>query len=76
MAVKIYTTPTCTYCNLAKDYFRKSGISYTEFNVARDMSRAQEMVKKSGQMGVPVVDINGRVIVGFNKSEIEKALHR
>jgi len=76
MAVKIYTTPSCVYCNKAKQYFRENHISFTEYNVANDMRRAEEMVKKSGQMGVPVVDVNGRIIVGFNQPEIERALHR
>ncbi|WP_319559530.1 glutaredoxin domain-containing protein [Marispirochaeta sp.] len=76
MAVRIYTTPSCVYCNKAKQYFRENKISFTEYNVANDMRRAEEMVKKSGQMGVPVVDVNGRIIVGFNQPEIERALHR
>ncbi len=76
MSVTVYSTPTCSYCNLAKDYLREKGISFTDFNVAQDLKKADEMVKKSGQMGVPVLDVNGRVIVGFNKTEIEKALQR
>ena len=76
MSVTVYSTPTCSYCNLAKDYLREKGISFTDFNVAQDLKKADEMVKKSGQMGVPVLDVNGRVIVGFNKAEIEKALQR
>ena len=76
MAIKIYTTPSCVYCTKAKQYFRENKIPFTEYNVAKDLSRAEEMVKKSGQMGVPVVDVNGRVIVGFNQLEIERALHR
>jgi glutaredoxin len=61
---------------MAKDWFKKNNIPFTEHNVAQDMKRAQEMVKKSGQMGVPVVDVNGKVIVGFNKPAIESALKR
>ena len=76
MSVAIYTTPSCGYCRVAKDYFRKAGVSFTEYNVAADPRRAEEMVRKTGQMGVPVIDINGRVIVGFNQPEIERALHR
>lgn len=74
MAVTIYTTPTCGYCNLAKEYFRKNNIRYTEYNVAQDQSKAEEMVQKSGQMGVPVIDVNNKVIVGFNQAAIEQAL--
>lgn len=74
MAITLYTTPTCTYCRKAKDFFRQNNIRFTEYDVAKDMRRADEMVRKSGQMGVPVIDINGRIIVGFNQSEVEKAL--
>ncbi len=74
MAVTVYSTPTCGYCVKVKDYLKSRGVSYTEYNVAQDMRKAEEMVRKSGQMGVPVLDINGKVIVGFNKPEIDKAL--
>ena len=74
MAITIYTTPSCSYCKLAKDYFQKNNVKYTEYNVAADLKKADEMVRKSGQMGVPVIDINGKIIVGFNRPEIEKAL--
>jgi glutaredoxin 3 len=76
MAIAIYTTPTCSYCTVAKNYFREKQIPFTEYNVAQDLRRADEMVRKSGQMGVPVLDVNGKVIVGFNKPEIENALKR
>lgn len=76
MSVVVYSTPSCGYCNMAKDYFKKNNIAFTEHNVAVNSQKAEEMVKKSGQMGVPVIDVNGRVIVGFNQSAIENALHR
>jgi len=76
MAVTIYTTPTCGYCVKAKEYFRANRVPYTEFNVAQDQRRAEEMVRKSGQMGVPVIDVHGTIIVGFNQPAIEKALKR
>jgi len=76
MSVTLYSTPSCVYCRLAKDYFRQQGIAFTEYNVAADQRKAEEMVRKSGQMGVPVIDIGGRVIVGFNKGEVERALKR
>lgn len=76
MAIKIYTTPSCTYCTKAKKYLKENHVPFTEFNVAKDMRRADEMVKKSGQMGVPVLDVHGKIIVGFNQPEIEKALRR
>ncbi len=74
MAVIMYSTPTCGYCNKAKDYLRQKGVTFTEYNIARDMQRADEMVKKSGQMGVPVIDVNGKIIVGFNQPELDRAL--
>ncbi len=74
MSVTLYSTPSCSYCRLAKDYFRSNGVPFTEYNVASDQRKAEEMVRKSGQMGVPVIDINGKVIIGFNKPEIERAL--
>ena len=61
---------------MAKNWFRENGIKYVEYNVAQDRRRADEMVHKSGQMGVPVLDVNGRIIVGFDKPKIEQALHR
>ncbi len=76
MSVIIYSTPSCTYCRLAKDYLRDQKIPFTEYNVASDKHKADEMTRKSGQMGVPVLDINGRVLVGFNKAQIEQAIHR
>ncbi|TVR32556.1 MAG: NrdH-redoxin [Spirochaetaceae bacterium] len=76
MAVRLYSTPTCGYCNQLKQYFREHQVPFTEYNVASDLRKADEMVKKSGQMGVPVVDIHGKIIVGFNKAEIDRALKR
>lgn len=76
MTVKIYTTNHCPYCVMAKDFFKKQGVSFTEINVEEDEAAAEEMIDKSGQMGVPVIDINGQIIVGFNKPAIEKALKK
>lgn len=76
MSVTLYSTPSCAYCRMVKDYLNTKKVSFTEYNVASDQRRAEEMVRKSGQMGVPVVDINGRVIIGFNKPEIDRALQR
>ena len=76
MAVTIYTTPTCSYCKVAKEFFRSQYVPFTEYNVATDQRKADEMVRKSGQMGVPVIDVNGKIIIGFNRPEIEKALRR
>ncbi|HWR11787.1 MAG TPA: glutaredoxin domain-containing protein [Rectinemataceae bacterium] len=76
MSVLLYSTPSCAYCRLAKDYFKTNGVSFTEYNVASDQRKAEEMVRKSGQMGVPVIDIDGSIIIGFNKPDIERALRR
>ena len=76
MAVKIYTTPACSHCTTAKQYLREQGVRFTEYNVARDERRAEEMYKKSKQMGVPVIDVNGKVLVGFSKGDLERALKR
>lgn len=74
MAISVYTTPSCAYCHKVKDWFRARGIRFDEYNVAADLRRADEMVRKSGQMGVPVTDVNGRIIVGFNTEQLERAL--
>jgi glutaredoxin 3 len=74
MTINVYSTQTCHYCTLVKNYLREKNVRFNEYDVGRDQRRADEMVRKSGQMGVPVVDINGRIIVGFNKPEIDRAL--
>ncbi len=76
MAISVYTTPSCTYCTKAKNWLRENGIRFTEYNVAADQRKADEMMRKSGQMGVPVIDVNGKVIVGFRQDEIARALKR
>lgn len=70
----IYSTPTCAYCVMAKEFFKKNGIEYTEYDVAEDEKAREEMFEKSHQMGVPVIDIGGEIHVGFNRAELEKAL--
>ena len=72
----IYTTPSCSYCKMAKAFFIQNDVEYEEKNVATDMEAQQEMIQKSGQRGVPVIDINGEIIVGFNQEAIEKALDK
>ena len=74
--VIVYSTPTCPYCDMAKAFLKQNNIPYKEINVAEDRKAASEMIEKSGQMGVPVIDINGEIIVGFNKPAIEKALKK
>lgn len=72
--VKVYSTPTCPYCHMAKDFLKEHHIKYEDIDVSKDQTAAKEMVEKSGQMGVPVIDINGKIIVGFEREEIKKAL--
>lgn len=74
MNIKIYSTPTCPYCKLAKQYFSSKGLSYEDFDVSQDKNALNEMVKISGQMGVPTILINGQIIVGFDRSRIEELL--
>ncbi len=63
--VIVYSTTTCPYCVYAKEYFKKNNIPFEDVDVTRDYKRAQEMIQKSGQMGVPVIDINDNIIIGF-----------
>lgn len=72
--VIIYSTPTCTYCKMAKEYFTENNVAYEEHDVAADQERRKEMVDKSGQLGVPVIDIEGQIIVGFDKSTVANLL--
>lgn len=74
--VKIYTTSTCVYCKGAKEYFKEKGIQYEEVNLSENPDRVQELIQVSGQMGVPVILIDGKVIVGFNRGAIDEALDK
>ena len=70
----IYSTPTCVYCNLAKNFFKANGVAYTDFNVANDLDKRKEMIDKTGQMGVPVIDLNGEIVVGFDEPKLRSTL--
>lgn len=72
--VFIYTTETCGYCRLAKEFFQKNNIQYTEYDVGRDLEKRQEMIEKSGQMGVPVIMVGDDIVVGFNKPRLAELL--
>ena len=72
--VTIYTTPTCHFCQMSKEFFKANDIQYTEYNVASDVEKRTEMMERSGQRGVPVIYIGVEMIVGFDKNHIEKAL--
>ena len=73
-SVIIYSTPTCPYCKMAKQYMTEHGVEYKEIDVAADAKAAEEMVQRSGQMGVPVIDVDGEIIIGFDKDALKKAL--
>lgn len=73
--ITVYSTPTCHYCTMAKDYFTKMGVVYEDKNVGQDRVAAQEMIAKSGQMGVPVVDIGGEIVIGFQPDLFEKLIN-
>ena len=72
--VVVFSTPTCSFCNMAKGYFREKGIKFTDIDVSRDQAAARDMVRRSGQMGVPVIDIGGKIVVGFNRPQINTLL--
>lgn len=72
--VTIYSTPTCHFCQLAKEFFKEKGVDYVEYNVLADLGKRQEMVDKSGQLGVPVISIDGKLVVGFDQAEVSSLL--
>ena len=74
MSVKIYTTKTCMWCKKTKGYLNEKNVEYEAVDVGADQKAANEMMEKSGQMSVPVIDINGTIIIGFDKDAIDKAL--
>lgn len=72
--VTIYSTPTCHFCHMAKDFFKENNVTYTEHDVASDLEQRKIMMEKSGQMGVPVIVIGEELIVGFDKPKVAKLL--
>lgn len=75
MKVKVYSTPTCPYCHQLKDYLREKNVEFEDIDVSVDEAKAKEMVEKSGQMGVPVFDAEGKIVVGFDKEKIDEILN-
>lgn len=73
--VKIYSTPTCTTCKSTKAFLSENNIKFEDVNVAEDQKAAQEMMQKSGQMSVPVIDVDGQVVLGFDKAKLKKLLN-
>ncbi len=74
--VKVYSTPTCPYCHMLKEFLNQKKVEFDDIDVAADHDAAKEMIQKSGQMGVPQIEINGKLIVGFDKPAIEKELEK
>jgi glutaredoxin-like YruB-family protein len=72
--IKIFSTPTCPYCYTLKEFLKEKGFEFEDIDVSQDAVAREEMIKKSGQMGVPVVDIDGEIVVGFDKEKICKLL--
>jgi len=72
--VTIYTTPSCVYCKMTKEFFKENNVAYEEKNVATDAAAREDMIKKSGQMGVPVIDVDGELTVGFDKERLSGLL--
>lgn len=72
--VIVYSTPTCPYCKMAKEFLKEKNVAFEDIDVGTDHAKAKEMIEKTGQMGVPVLDIDGKLIIGFDKEEITAAL--
>lgn len=72
--VILFTTPSCTYCRSAKQYLRQRGVPFKDVDVSRDSTAARDMVRRSGQQGVPVIDIGGKIVVGFDRPKIDRLL--
>ncbi|MCX7709717.1 MAG: glutathione S-transferase N-terminal domain-containing protein [Clostridia bacterium] len=74
MSVKVYSTPTCPWCTVAKKYLSSKNVEFEDIDVSKDREAAMEMVQKSGQRGVPVIDVHGNIIVGFDQGAIDRYL--
>lgn len=73
-AVKVYSTPACPWCKMAKQFLAENKIKFQDIDVSADQKAAEEMIKKSGQMGVPVIDVDGKLVVGFDKEKLKTLL--
>lgn len=75
MTVKVYSTPTCPWCTRVKEYLSSKNVDFVDYDVSSDRDKAMEMINKSGQRGVPVLDIEGNIIIGFDQQNIDKLLN-
>lgn len=73
--VKVFSTPTCPWCHRAKEFLKKNSIKFRDINVAEDEEQANYMIEKSGQMGVPVIEVDGQIVVGFDEPRLRKLLN-
>lgn len=74
MSVKVYSTPTCPFCTMAKNYLKQNDIAFEDVDVSKDREQAMDMIRKSGQRGVPVIDYEGEIIVGFDKKRLAELI--
>lgn len=72
--IKVFSTPTCPYCVTLKEFLKEKGFQFEDIDVSKDEKSLEEMIRKSGQMGVPVIDIDGQIVVGFDKEKIVEIL--
>lgn len=73
-SVTIYSTPTCHFCHMAKDFFTANNVKFTDYNVGSDLEKRKEMIEKSGQMGVPVITVGDKLVVGFDEEKLRELL--
>jgi len=73
-SVTIYSTPTCHFCHAAKDFFTANGVKFSDYNVGSDLEKRKEMIEKSGQMGVPVITVGDKLVVGFDEEKLRELL--
>lgn len=73
-SVTVYSTPTCPYCHQVKDFLKSREVAFVDHNVATDIDARNAMVQKSGQLGVPVIDVDGQIVIGFNRTKLEEML--
>jgi len=72
--VTVYSTPTCPFCDMVKEFLREHNVNFQDFDVAGNQEKLREMISKTGQTAVPVIDIGGKIIIGFNEAELLRAL--
>ncbi len=76
MAIKLYSTKTCIWCQKVREFFREHKIKFKDIDVGANLKAAQEMIRKTGQQGVPVIDVNGQIVIGFDKIKLESFIKK